>query len=304
MEAVPDFDALLQRAWERHADEPAAVAHTLAGDALAAVRSSADLGALSAIVHHVYGEHLARWEAGRELLQALGRHPAADDDSRAAVRRCLASLALCLGREEERAALGRSDRIRVAALAAANLASHDCGRALRWLHVALAEAESAARRDGQEAPLDRSDPANRALAAAGNNIACALEEKPGRSDAERGLMILAAQTGRVYWERAGTWLETERAEYRLAMTWLQAGDAAQAREHALACGALVQAHAGPALEAFFAAEALARAEHAAMNAKALAAAVQEAGRSYAALDEGDRGECRPAYEELQRLATR
>jgi hypothetical protein len=294
MEKAHDFDALLQQAWVRHADDPAAVAEMLAGDALAAVGCAANVGALAAIVHHVYGEHLARWDAGIELLQTLGRHPAADDDSRAALRRCLASLALCAGRADERAALGRSDRIRVAAMAAANLALHDTARALRWLQEAQAEATA----------LDDTDPAIRALAVAGNNIACALEEKSSRSAAERELMILAATTGRVFWERAGTWLETERAEYRLAMTWLQAGDAAQARRHALACRALVQANAGAALEHFFAGEALARAEHAAGNAEALAAAVHEAESRFAQLDEDDRGFCEPTLDELQRLAAR
>jgi hypothetical protein len=37
-------------------------------------------------------------------------------------------------------------------------------------------------------------------------------------------MIFAAKTTRKYWEIAGTWLEIERAEYRLAMTYLAAGD--------------------------------------------------------------------------------
>jgi len=293
METSHDFDTLLQQAWGRHADDPAAVAETLAGDALAAVGRAADVSALAAIVHHVYGEHLARWGAGIELLQALARHPAADEDSHAALRRCLASLALCADHADERAALGRSDRVRVNAMAAANLALQDSARALGWLHEAQAEASA----------LNDADPAHRALAVAGNNIACALEEKPGRSAAERELMILAATTGRVFWERAGTWLETERAEYRLAMTWLQAGDAARAREHALACSALVRANAGAALESFFASEALARAEHALGDAPALAAAILEAGNSFASLDEDDRSFCQPTLDELQRLAS-
>jgi hypothetical protein len=293
METAHDFDALLQQAWERHADDPVTVAEMLAGDALAAVGCAANVGALATIVHHVYGEHLARWDTGIELLQTLGRHPAADDDGRAALRRCLASLALCSGQADDRAALGSSDRIRVAAMAAANLALHDTARALRWLQEAQAEATA----------LDDTDPAIRALAAAGNNIACALEEKSGRSAAERELMILAATTGRVFWERAGTWLETERAEYRLAMTWLQAGDAAQARRHAWACRALVRANAGAALESFFASEALARAEHALGDAPALPAAVLEAGDCFALLDEADRSWCEPTLADLRRLAS-
>jgi hypothetical protein len=293
METARDFDALLQQAWHRHADDPAEVAELLAGDALAAVGCAAHVGALAAIVHHVYGEHLTRWDAGIALMQALSRHPAADDDSRSALRRCLASLALCAGQADEREALGGSDRVRVTAMAAANLALHDAGHAMRWLQEARAEA----------ATLTSPDPAHRALAVAGNNIACALEEKSGRSAAERELMILAATTGRVFWERDGTWLETERAEYRLAMTWLQAGDAAQARQHALACRTLVRANAGAALESFFASEALARAEHALGDAPAVVAAVREAGDCFGLLDESDRSWCEPTLIDLRRLAS-
>jgi hypothetical protein len=293
MNTSADFDTLLQQAWARHADDAAAVAAWLAGEAPAAARSADQVGALAGLVHHVCGEHLARWAEGRALLRALGAHPAADDESRAAVRRFSASLALGAGDADDRAALGRSDRLRVGAMAAASLAPHDTTRALLLLQETLADAE--------QPPLDAADPANRALAVAGNNLACTLEEKTGRSAAERELMILAAQTGRRYWERAGTWLETERAEYRLAMTWLQAGDAAQARRHAQACAALVQANAGAVLEHFFAQEALARAEHAAGEVEALAAALRETQESFDRLDDDDRGFCRATLDGLLRL---
>ena len=76
---------------------------------------------------------------------------------------------------------------------------------------------------------------NRALAVAANNLASSLEERSTRSAGERELMILAAQTARHYWGRAGGWLETERAEYRLAMSWVQAGDPAR-RSNASSAG--------------------------------------------------------------------
>lgn len=65
-------------------------------------------------------------------------------------------------------------------------------------------------------------PAFRALAVTGNNLACTLEEKNHRSLQETELMILASRTARKYWELAGGWLEISRAEYRLAMNYLQA----------------------------------------------------------------------------------
>lgn len=45
-------------------------------------------------------------------------------------------------------------------------------------------------------------------------------------------MLLAAQTARKFWEQAGTWLQVEKAEYRLSMTYLQAGDPGKAWQRA------------------------------------------------------------------------
>jgi hypothetical protein len=186
--------------------------------------------------------------------------------------------------------MSASDRIRVGAMAASNLAERDTTRAQRLLQDALELA--------QRAGLPASDPMNRALAVTGNNLACALEEKAARSAEERALMILAAQTGRRYWELAGTWLETERAEYRLAMTWLQAGDPPRAREHAQACLAIVAAHDGPALERFSGCEALGLAERAAGNAGGHAQALADARAAFAELDPADRAWCAASLDKL------
>ena len=59
-------------------------------------------------------------------------------------------------------------------------------------------------------------PAIRALAVGGNNLAAALEEKADRDAAETEAMVAAANGALRYWKEAGTWLEEERAEYRLA----------------------------------------------------------------------------------------
>ena len=105
-------------------------------------------------------------------------------------------------------------------------------------------------------------------------------------------MLQAAAVGRRYWARAGTWLETERAEYRLARCWLAAGDPAQARQHAQACLALVDAQpAPPALERFFACEALALTERAAGQAAAEAAAVDGMRRAFEHLSAEDQVWC-------------
>lgn len=112
-------------------------------------------------------------------------------------------------------------------------------------------------------------------------------------------MILAARTSRHYWGRAGTWVETGRAEYRLAMTWLQAGDLAQARTHAQLCLELVQAQAdAPALERFFAWEGLGVVERAAGNGTGHQRALAAAREAFEGLDESDRGWCAAELEKL------
>jgi hypothetical protein len=238
------------------------------------------------LAHHVLGEHLADWPQGLQVLQALTEHAVFDAQgaSGSAFRRWQASLALAAGGADARPALSVSDRIAVTAQAATTLALHDVARSQQLLAEALEAVDGAALAD--------TDPAVRALAVAGNNLAATLEERPTRSAAERALMVQAAQAGRQYWARAGTWLETERAEYRLARTWLAAGDAAQARQHAQACLAIVDAQpAPPPIERFFACEALALAERAAGNAGAEASAVAAMRVSFAELPPADQAWC-------------
>ena len=286
-----DFGTFIDQAWHDHAADPRAVAQRLA-DGLALAADEAQIAQLANLAHHVHGEHLGEWRAGSQFVEGLATRPAftLDGPSGQAVRRCVASLALSAGAGDTLAALSASDRIRVGAMAAANLAERDTLRAQHLLQAALDEAA----RSG----LPSSDPMNRALAVAGNNLAGALEEKAVRSDAERALMILAAQTARHYWERAGTWLETERAEYRLAMTWLQAGDFAQARLHAQACLDIVAANQGAALERFFGWEALGRVERASGHPAGHAQALARAHEAFAALDAADRGWCGESLDKL------
>jgi hypothetical protein len=284
-----DFHTWLDKAWTDHADDAVAVAARLVGDGPALAQNADDLGALGRIAQHVYGEHLGQYAAGRALLAQLATHP--HYEGAAPLLRVFdASLALCAGGADLRPGLEVPERIRVTALAAGNLAGRDARRAASLLHEAVADAEAAALAD--------TDPACRALAVTGNNIASGLEEKIPRSDEERALMIFAARTAREYWARAGTWLEIERAEYRLARTFLAAGDVVDARRHAQACIEIVHAHDSPALEAFFGWEVLGLVERAAGNAAGHARAVEEARRSFARLDVGDRDWCKASLDAL------
>jgi hypothetical protein len=287
-----DFDAFIDQAWTDHATDPAAVATRLP-QALAAVASADQLGSLAHLAQHVHGAHLARWQEGIAFQQQLAAlsHCAAGSPEAQSIARTIAALRLAGGLGDDRTGATPSDRVRLSALAAIHLAEHDATRAAAFLQQALDEAAGAA--------LPDKDPCHRALAVAGNNMAGTLEDKPTRTEAERLLMIQAAQTGRRFWAIAGTWLETERAEYRLAMTWLKADDLAQARTHAQQCLEIVAANDGAALERFFGWEALGRVERAAGNATGHAQALAQAEQAFAGLEAGDRGWCQASLDALK-----
>lgn len=287
------FDDWLDQAWNDHAEQAAAVAARLhEGAALAADENQ--LSQLAHLAHHVLGEHLAQWSSARCFVQALQPRAAPGAATAQALARYLAALDLAEGREETADRLGASDRIRARALAAASLAPHDTPRAMQLFRQALAAADAGG--------LLGTDPCVRSLAVSGNNLACALEERPPRNEAERELMLLAAQAARRCWALAGGWLETERAEYRLACSWRVASDAARAREHAQRCLQIVHAHGDVALERFFGWEALGLAEAAAGRAAEHAQALAQARAAFAALDDGDRGACRASLDALAAAA--
>jgi hypothetical protein len=286
-----DFKTFIDQAWEDHVNVAQAVADRL-DEGAALVADEAQLNALMNLGHHVHGEHLGAWREGIAFFDRMAALPsfAAAGPSGQAHQRYVASLRLSQAQGVALDALSPSDRIRVGAMAAANLAGRDTRRANQLLKDALDLA--------QRAGLPATDPMNRALAVTGHNLACTLEEKPDRSAEERELMILAAQTSRHYWGLAGTWLEAERGEYRLANTWLQAGDLARAREHAQACLEIVKANNGPALERLFGWEALGLVERAAGNAAGHAQALAHARQAFAELDDADKAWCAESVEKL------
>lgn len=281
-----DFDRFIDQAWTDHAEQPAAVAGRLAEAGLALLRDESQIVPLAALALHVHGQHLGHWAEGLAFQQQLAALPLLTTGSATAqaLQRFAAVLQLAGCMADGRAGLPASEAARLTAMTAAALGVHDTARARALLEEATAAVDSLA--------LPDADPAVRALAVAGNGIASALEDLPARSEAERALMILAAQTARVFWARAGSWLEIERAEYRLAQTWLKAGDAALARHHAQQCLGIVQVHGQVPLEHFFGLEVLALAQRAAGDAAGAAATVAQMHVTFDALDEADKGWCR------------
>ncbi len=289
-----DYDSFLDTAWTDHATQAAAVAERLRSQALALATEEARIAPLAHLTQHVFGDHLGRWTEGLALLEQLAALPVTQGAAAMTVARFQHALKLAGGLADGRAELDASERIRVTALAAAQLGAHDSARSLALLEDGLAAAERAA--------LPDKDPAHRNLAIAGNGIASTLEEVTDRSEAQTRLMLRAAQVARRFWALAGTWLETERADYRLAMSHLAAGLLPQARQHAQDCLELVQAQGNVPLEAFFGWEVLGRVERAAGNATGHGHAVRQAETAFAGLADSDKGWCQASLDALKASA--
>lgn len=303
---MPTLLDVVNQGWADHAKDPAGVLGRLA-DALPLVTEPGHVPAFAALAAHVAGEHLGRYDDGLALLDRLAARDVAAPASPEAkvVRRQQAALQLAAGRRgasDRLEAAARvpgqtlaSSRIRVAAFASAMLAGQgrpDAAGALLDEALGLAA----------DALPSGADPAARALAVTGNNMACALEEKADRTPAETSLMVRAAAAGLRWWSVAGTWLETERAHYRLAASLRKAGRAAEAVVHARACLRIVEANGGDPFERCFAHEGVAAAAAAAGDvagaraardaAAALLPAIEDAGaraaatEAVAALDRG------------------
>ncbi len=281
-----DFDSFLDQAWTDHAEQAATVAERLLDPGLALLQQEDQVLPLAFLAQHVHGQHLGRWAEGLAFQQRLAALPlvAAGSSTVQSLQRFAAVMKLAGGLADERLGQSASEATRITAMTAAALNAHATARSRALLEEAATAVQAHA--------LPDADPAVRALAIAANNLAGTLEDLPVRGEPERALMILAAEAGRQWWARAGTWLETERAEYRLAKSWLKGGDAVRARHHAQQCLDIVQANGSVALERFFGLEVLGLAQQAQGDAGAFADTLAQAHDAFAALDEGDKGWCR------------
>ncbi|CAG0970357.1 hypothetical protein BURK1_01195 [Burkholderiales bacterium] len=284
MGGAPDVDALLAAAWSEHAERPREVADRLAAS-LDAVRSPEHVAAFARLATHVLGEHLGEWERGVSMLEALRALPACEDSGAAAgaIARGIATLRFAAGDADAPSALSPDDRI--AAIAAASSAFAGRGEVKRALD-AYAQALALA-----EAGIADGSPALRALAVGGNNLAAALEERRDRDDAETRGMVAAARSALAYWTLAGTWLEEERAHYRLARSLVCADEPLAAIESAARCVDVCKRNNAPPFERFFAHAALAIAQRAAGDRAAFEASRRHAFAQYERIPADERPWC-------------
>lgn len=242
------FSDFINKAWNDHASDADGVARRLFEGVALADRPE-HIPQLAQIITHVFGEHLGRWDEGISQLHEIKKAKGySGNEAEQSVQRSIATLEISSGKRSAIEEFGLSDQIRILATASSTLVGQNSiANAQRYFEQALHIAQSG---------LAKDDPANRALAVTGNNLASSLEEKTERTEAECKLMILAAQAARKYWEIAGNWLHVERAEYRLANTFIKAGEPELALIHASNCLEISKSNNAPALELFFACEAL------------------------------------------------
>lgn len=285
------FDTFVETAWNEHGDRPQEVADRLAAS-LDRVELSEHIPPFARLVTHVFGEHLAQWQQGIELLERLRTLRAFDGSSvvTAAVARSVGTLRYARGDTSALESLAFEDRIyALAAAAAVFTGRNEFKQALAAYATALQLASPG---------LPSGSPALRALAVGGNNLAAALEEKKDRDGDETQGMIAAARGGLKYWKVAGTWLEEERAEYRLARSLMQAGDASRAVEHAERCVNICQLNNAPSFEQFFGFATLAAAQRATGAFGSFEASRKRALELYAEIPEDERRWCENEVKEL------
>ncbi len=248
------FEEFLEQSWNEHGTNTQEVATRLA-EGFTLIQESSHIGQLATLLAHVYGQHLGQWDKGLHHLERLATHKKNSDDSLQTIRRSVAALHTARG-DGLPSGFSNSDLVRVLSMAASATFAHaQLENAMQWIYRARGLAEA----------LPKDDPAQRALASAANNLACALEEKASRSKIETDDMVFLARLALEKWSLVGNWSQLKAAYYRLAKVSLSAGLMAEALEHASACLEIAQENRAPALEMFWAYECLAVGERAIGN---------------------------------------
>lgn len=284
------FSSYLDSAWESHAKDTLSVANNFS-TGLKLAETNEDLAQLANIVAHVYGQHLGRFQDGVVVLQELKSHPQfkSGSDTDNAIFRATQALQIANGGDAGLVDQDASTQIRILTVAAAALSEHNTAKAKELFLRSLELAKK----------IDTSDPANRALAITGNNLAAALEEHASRTTEADELMILSAKTGRKYWEIAGTWLEVARAEYRLSMSYLASGKLNESLEHAKASVEICTTNKASSFDMYSGFEAIARIEKALNDRPAFKSAFAKAEFLFEKLSTEDKAWFEPGFMKLK-----
>ncbi len=279
-----EFKQYIDQSWNKHATETNTVYESFnLGEQL--ITSNENIPVLARLITHVCGDHLGLWKSGEEKLEKLKQNPfyLTGTESELALNRSIAILRFCSGELKDIKAFSHSDQVRILAQAAGMIMERGkTEEAKKYFMQSLEQALHG---------LEKQDPAYRALAITGNNLACTLEEKVERSGAEAELMVLAAQAARKYWEIAGGPSEVASAEYRLSQSYLKANQVDKSFEHAQLSIEVCETHAASHLDFFFGYEALALSEKARKNEMGFIKALEKMRQNFDQLSEDDKKWC-------------
>jgi hypothetical protein len=281
------FSNYLNQAWDLHQKSPEDVVANL-NNGLKLAQTASDISDLALLATHVYAEHLGLYQEGLVFILSLKDQISNDDNSKLALKRFESVLNICQNSNFDISYLSESDKCRVFALTASAFAGTN-----NFLQSAVffGQAEELATK------LTSADVAVRSMAITGNNLACALEEKSNLSDDEKKLMLKAAYAGLHYWKLAGTWLETERAEYRLSQSYFRIRDLISSIKHANQCLTICEDNKAEALEFFFAFEALTKIE---LEMNQPLRSLEKMKHYFSLLSEGDQQWCGPILKQIQK----
>jgi len=235
------FDELIDRGWDRHAEEAKAVADLLEQHAALAADAT-QAATLLRLSNHTIGEHLREWPRAGKLAAAV---VSAVPEAGAAVAP-LTSLAIArfmsgasrdaLAAQVRIVLLDAGNAASIIARIAVEVGAHstaagdlDRGRTLYESGLALARVHADAA-------------THRAVAITSNNLASDLLARNLRGDAETRLMLDVAHAAREFWLKCGTWVNEARAGYLLALVYNAAGQPDTARGHGTHALALLEAH--------------------------------------------------------------
>jgi len=283
------FNDYLNEAWEKHQDHAEEVFNEFP-QFFSLCEKDDDVLSLGHLITHVCGEHLGRWKEGIALLESLLREKPIIDSS--GINRFKAILNLCADKNYSLIGFSDSDQSRILASCASALLNVEIKRAGRYFKKADLIAKE---------KLDAKDPAIKGIAMTGNNLACALEEKENRNTEEDELMIFAARMGRTYWEKAGTWMHVERAEYRLAQTYLKANKPEVAKTHALNCLSIIEKNGDDPIELFFAHEVLCLCAEALNDQDSVEKHIHQMETCFARMNNDDQCWTRPTLDKIKAL---
>lgn len=240
----------INECWNNHAKDSKTVATNLKNN-LDLILENNEIPSYVAIVNHTIGGHLGDFKGAIELLNRIKELPIFKEEQ--SVYRGLASMNYCDGNKDEftkylNLSNEAGSKVKIYASAASELVAQ---KRIKDSTKAFFLAK-----ENVPNELTSQDPIAKSIAIAGNNLACELEELEKRTQEENELMLDAAQTARKFWEIGGNWVNVERAEYRLAMSYLKASRYEEALRHANQCLNICAENNADETEMFFAHEAL------------------------------------------------